>query len=141
MAEHRPLGLAGGAGGVEKPGRISRVAIGHDAGVAYLHEGVGPGRGVDDFLERGRLLGRLGDGGDEVGRHEAEPGAGILQDEGEFLGVQLGIHRHGTEAGMPDRVHHLDRLDAIGHGEGHAIAGGQAEAHAQMRAHHRHLAP
>jgi len=58
-----------------------------------------------------------------------------------FVGVQLGIHRHRTKAGVPDGVHDLDRFHAVGHGEGHAVALGEAEAHPQMRAHHRHLAP
>src|SRR5947207_272152 len=66
---------------------------------------------------------------------------GVLQDEGKLPAVRLGVHRHGAQARMPDRVHHLERFDAVGHGDGDAIALGEAVAHAQMRAHDRDLAP
>ena len=141
MREHGALGPAGGARRVEEPRQIGGLRFRQGDGIAHFHEGVGPCRDVDDLLEPGRLLGRLGDGRGEIGRHEAEPGAGILQDEGELPGVQLGVHRHGAEAGMPDRVHHLDRLDAVRHGEGHAIAAHQTEAAREVHAHHRNLAP
>ena len=128
MGEHGALGPAGGARRVEEPRQVGRLRLGEDDGIADLHEGVGARRDVDDLLQRRRVLRRLGDGRGEIGRDEAEPGARVLQDEGELPRVQLGVHRHGAEAGMPDRVHHLDRFDAVGHGESHAIAAFQAEA-------------
>jgi hypothetical protein len=94
MAEHRALGPAGGARGVEQPGQIGRLAVGDRAGIAHFHEAVGLGRDVDDLLERRRLLRGLGDGRCKIAGDEAQPGAGILQDEGELLGMELGVHRH-----------------------------------------------
>jgi hypothetical protein len=141
MGERGALGPAGGAGSVEQPGGIGRLRFGHGDRIADTHEAVRPRRDIDDFAEPGRFLGRLGDGVGEIGRHEAQFCARVLQDEGELLGVQLGVHRHGAEAGMPDRVHDLDRFDAIGHGECHALAAAETEAALQVHAHHRNLAP
>jgi len=42
---------------------------------------------------------------------------------------------------MPDGVHDLDRLDAIGHRESHAVAALELEARGEVHAHHRDLAP
>src|SRR2546421_4823261 len=57
----------------------------------------------------------------------------MLQNVAELTAMQLGVGRHGGEAGVPDAVDHLDILDAVLGNDRDAIARFEPEAMQRTR--------
>ncbi|MCU0260360.1 MAG: hypothetical protein MUE78_05025, partial [Ilumatobacteraceae bacterium] len=64
----------------------------------------------------------------------------VVDDVGDLVAVEAGVHGHRHEAGVPDAEHRLQVLGAIAHDDRHAITGCQAEAVAQAGCHRRRSA-
>ena len=120
VRQHRALRHAGRAARIEKPRGIVRFHIRcrHRLNAQPL-----------DFAHRrGARNRRL-----EIRRDEAGLGGAVLQDVGELLRMELGIHRHGDEPGVPASEQHLVVLDAVLHCQGDTIARLQVQLLPQPR--------
>ena len=73
------------------------------------------------------------------GSVKRDPRAAILQDEGEFLAVQLGVDRHGTDPGMPAGVFDDHVVGYVRHDDRRPVAGLQAEPPGHPPGQHRGL--
>jgi hypothetical protein len=107
VGEARPLRHAGGAARVEEPRRV-----------------VGPDLGRRGLLGKNRVLqaDSLGDRSCEIRGDEAGARAGILEDVRELLRVQLGVHRHRGDAGVPAGEKNFVELRAVLHRQGDAVS-------------------
>ena len=135
MRQHRPLGLPGGAGGVEQPGDLP----GFDAGVLELPgfcgeqllvvEDLPPGPGGRDHPggasnEPGDLLQRPG----ELGRGQHRFRFAVVDDVGELARVQAEVDRHRAAAGLEAGEHRLQHLRAVVHQHGDVVPPAGSEA-------------
>ena len=122
LRQRHALGAAGGAAGVEQPGRIIGRARGDGHRRAGCERGVARAVRVDHFVQtvharrerRHRVV--------EIGAGETQARAAVLQDEFEFARMQLGVDRHRAQARVPAGEHQLDVLRAILHHQRDALA-------------------
>ena len=125
MAQHRALGPAGGAAGVEQPGEVvaARDRSRHRVGARELAPESSP--------RTTRRVERLESRAQSPRRDRTSPGTAAPRilggHEGDFAGVQLGVGRHGDEAGAPDREQDREIVGIVGHRQHDAVAGLQAE--------------
>ena len=121
MGEHRALGTAGGARGVEQPGEIV-AGPRHDRDRLGIEQG-----GIFRAADRDQPLETCGcvrrDLGLKARRGEADPRARMLEDEAELAAMQLGVRRHRGKPGVPDAVHQGEIIDRVLGRDGDAIAG------------------
>jgi hypothetical protein len=123
LGQRHALGPAGGAAGVEQPGRVGRRPLGR---FDRRDEQRVPCRAAGfDRFDQARH-GQTGQRGMEVGRGEAQPAAAVAEDVFELLRMQLGIDRHRHQPGMPAGEHRLGIRGAVLHHQADAIAGRQA---------------
>ena len=127
MRERRALGPPGGAAGVEDPGRpIGRHVL---KGLGLVRHERAPALVAHDDIGDARQLARHGlERRRQIRPDDADLGAAVLEDVGEFLGVEPRVHRHRGEAAMPRTPDRLVELGPVGHREADAIAGREAEA-------------
>ena len=120
LGEHHALRAAGGAAGVEQPGHIVGVALGHGNGRGIGHRGQqGVGRfrfDVDLSLQPGQRLRR------DVARDEAPARLRIRDDPLDFPHVQLGVDGHHHQARPPRGPHDLEVTRVVAHEQQHAVA-------------------
>ena len=109
VREHRALGAPGGAAGIEQPGE---------------RLGIGFGRRQDVIRSQARHLLR---------RLEHQPRPRIGDDEGYFLRMQPGVHRHHREPRPPGGVERLEVFRRVFHGDRDALARRETDALAQPR--------
>src|SRR3954453_17716348 len=122
MGERRTLWLAGSAARVKKPCWIfacDGLQLQRTAREQSLIVGIfGTNHGVKgrDFIDKGRE--RTG----KICRCHADPSARIFKNVSELSRMQLGVDRNRAESGMPGRVHRLQVLRAILHGQSDPVA-------------------
>ena len=123
VAQHRALGPACGAAGVEKPGEVIVSHRRHWGGVGLQHSSMVRRTGADDALQRRQLARQPGDHRLQIGGDKAQTRAAMLEDVLEFAGMQLAVDRYGGKAGMPDAIeqHHIVR--AVLHRQRNPVAG------------------
>ena len=112
MTEHRALGSAGGAAGIENPREVFGATVHDRAGFAR--------RQVSPFLfaehdEAGFSRQESGKRTGNVHRRDAKACAAIGGDIGEFARVQLGICRDCDKARAPDREENGEIFGVVGH--------------------------
>ena len=100
MAQHRALWLAGCAARIEDPCQVFGAPLGDAVGI--------DGDEVEPILlsrhnEPHAPWQQSGDRLCDVRGRETKPRAAILNNVGEFAGVQLGVRRHSDQSGAPDR--------------------------------------
>ena len=127
VAEHRAFRPPGRAGSVEQPGRIVGLDLGHRHGRAGRELRPERAVGRHDPLQRRDLAVEPGDRFLLLAIGEADPCNAVLQNEGEFLAVQLGVDRHGADPGMPAGVFHGHVVRHVGHDNRRPVALSQAE--------------
>ena len=76
----------------------------------------------------------------QVRRDEAQLRARVLQDVGELLGMQLGVHRHRGQAGVPAGEQDLVELRAVPHRQRNAVTFAQVELLGESGSHARYAA-
>lgn len=133
MGEHDALRPAGRARGIGLERRMVVGELGRiEAGRRRLQRlfVIGPSRRhrIEGELH---LQARLVDDADDVRvrrrlNHRADA-ACVLDGEGQSVGAELGVQRHGHDAGAHGAVHHLDELEAVADRHGDAVAGLEAE--------------
>ena len=127
VAEHRALGPAGGAAGVEEPRRILGRPRRERKLVAREQAAV---LGAGDFDELRRVHPaprRLQAPGEPLGE-EAHARSAVRQDEGELVRVQLRIDRHRDEAGVPAGIKDFQVLRAVDEHQCDTVARTELEA-------------
>ena len=126
MGEHGALRPAGGAGGVEQPGKVVAVARPRCDRIGGEQRFVIAAADHDQAFQRRRRMRR--DLGIELVGSEADAGAGMLQNVAELAAVQFGVGRHCGQPRMPDAEHQLHIVGAVLRRDGDALARLQAEA-------------
>ena len=136
VGEHRALGPARGAAGIEQPGDRVRPDLDERHRVARQQLAVVGRADLDhpQALEAGL---ERADRVDQVRGGEGEPGAGVAQDVGELARVQPGVDRQHGETGIPAGEQQLDVVAAVGHHQRDPIAGLQPVQRAQPPGHDR----
>jgi len=116
VGQHGTFRPARRAAGVKKPGKIAGAARHHVDALA---------------LEKLSPLARAGRDGAAVRRDVVGPIRAcerqrrfrVADDVAELIAVELGIHRHGDQAGVPDRKQRFEKFRPVGHGDRNAIVG------------------
>ena len=114
VRQHRALRPAGGAARVKQPGEIVGASR-HDIDAVALAEAPPFGAGGDDGAAMRRDI--VG----EVGARQDQRRLRMPDNVTELVGVQLGVHRHRDESGVPDRKQRFEKFRAIAHGDRHPI--------------------
>ena len=114
VRKHRALRAAGSAAGIEQPGKIVGAALDHIDAVAAREAPPIRAVGRDGTGKRRGVVGAIGAG-------ENQRRLGVADDVAEFVAMELGVHRHGDEAGMPNRKQRFEEFRPVGHGDRHAI--------------------
>ena len=112
MGEHRALGAAGGAAGIKQPGQIVGRARRHVDTVALIKAAPLGAAGRDGAAVRCDVVGA-------VGACQNERSFGVADDVTELLAMELGVHRHRDQSGMPDRKQCFEKFRPVGHGDRH----------------------
>ena len=113
MGEHRALGAAGGAAGIKQPGQIVGRARRHVDAVALIEAAPLGAVGRDGAAMRRDVVGA-------VGACQNQRGLAYADDVTEFLAMELGVHRHRDQPGVPDRKQRFEEFRPVGHGDRHA---------------------
>ena len=129
LRQRHALGAAGGAAGVEQPGRVlaRRARPRPWARRARARRSAGrPRRSTSSrpatlAVQRRHRVVQLGGG-------EAQARAAVLQDEFEFARMQLGVDRHRAQARVPAGEQQLDVLRAVLHHQRDAVVRGKRGA-------------
>ena len=124
VRQHHALGAAGGAAGVEQPGGVAQVALGDGHGKRVGRRGE-QGGGLRRFqvdlpLDATQRFGR------HVGGDEGPARAAVGGDPFDLARVQLGVDRHGDQAGPPQAPHHFQVARVVAREDQHAVARLQA---------------
>ena len=128
VRQHHALRPPGRPRGVEEPGEVRGRArrdgdrLGAERGLVRRRSG---------HEQRAQSARQRRDAVDEIVGHDHRGGLGVIDDVGDFLGVELGIDRHRGESGPPGRVQRLEIRRVVLHQQGDAVAGREAER-AQM---------
>ncbi len=143
VREHDALGAPGGAAGVEQPRRIvRRHGGGREVRGRREQSLVVAAAEFDDTLQRGqfRRAWRQRRMPRRIDEHPAR--AAVLEHVGEFVGVQLAVHRDHARPRVPAGEHALDVRGAVGGDDGHAIPRNDATgAQAGRQLRHSRLQP
>ena len=122
MGERGALGAAGGAAGVEEPGRLTGVDRLQRQRIGLEERPVFIVVDRDDARQRAGLRAHRREIQAQVGRHEAQLHAAVLEDEGDLARVQLRVDRHDAQARVPARPHQLEIRRAVLHHQRDAVA-------------------
>src|SRR5271165_430410 len=94
VGEHRSLGAAGGAAGIEQPGKIARPARYRIDAVALTQLTPIGAAGGDGAAAPRHVIGA-------IRTRQNQRGLSVADDVTELLAMEFGVHRHGDEPGMP----------------------------------------
>ena len=132
VRQHRALGAAGGAAGIEQPGqglrgyggRRQRIGLQHAEviGLTDHHQALGVRRGGVRQIRQ------------QLGRGEHQRHVGVFQDLQHFLVVQLEIDGHDGRLGRPGGEQQLGELHPVFTDECDAVTGRAALADARRQA-------
>ena len=134
VGQHRSFRPAGRAAGIEKPGN----GLGRNVGQGYrlaLVKPVGAAH-LDDLLHGLDLVGQWHRHLGEIRCDEADPGAGMVEDVGDFPLMQFGVHWHHGQPGIPAGDQHFEVSGAVLHHECCPITRLKAEPAAHMAGDH-----
>ncbi len=87
----------------------------------------------DDPLESDDIVDERAHSLGEIGRGEGYARAGMLENISEFATVQLGVDRHGNQAGVPDGELDFEEFRTVRHRDGDPVAGPAAQPAKQLR--------
>ena len=135
VGEHRPLGMAGGAGGVHDQRRAVRGDVDRWGGLAVFGDEVlvaqydtgGCALGDDEAVHGGQFTHRRGDGGQHrFGHHDGC--AAVLHQIGQLRRREPEVNRNSNGAKLIGGEADFDEFRAIEHQDHHAVAGSDATA-------------
>ena len=123
VAQHRPLGSAGRAAGIEDPGEILAAAL---ADRGRFGPRQPPPVGLAQRDEAGMGVERRRERRGEIGGREAEFRAAVGGDESDFARVQFGVGGNRDQPGAPEREQDRQIFRIVGHRQHDPVARLQA---------------